>query len=139
MLHDKNGHKVDEKGELVFDEQCHNCDAKIPMPLIEQEITEFEKIIDNLPSRIGETPKNIVVDAFRASLIRFTRSVIEESMPEEKKSYYGCITHRGLNGMDCDVCKKSVDENNKQICFNTCRTQLRENVEGILKDNEKEV
>ena len=117
MLHDKNGHKVDEKGELVFDEQCHNCDAKIPMPLIEQEITEFEKIIDNLPSRIGETPKNIVVDAFRASLIRFARSVMEEEIDNE-------LNRWNSGGEYYDNVTKAL-------------TQLKSNVERILKDNEK--
>ena len=101
----------------------HGHDSHNPPLLYHSDIEKVDELFDDI----------------NKALLRFTKSVIEEAMPEEKKSYYGCITHRGLSGMDCDVCRKSVDENNKQIGFNACRAQLKENTEKILKDNEKEV
>lgn len=62
----------------------------------------------------------------RQSLIRFTRSVIEQAMPEEKEQL------------------DKNDPDNYGACyaiggFNDCRIKFKENVERILKDNEKEV
>ena len=60
----------------------------------------------------------------RQSLLRFTKSVIEEAMPEEKtedndRSFY-------------------IDYDRKKG-WNDCRTKFKKNAESILKDNEKEV
>ncbi len=58
-------------------------------------------------------------------IIRFTRSVIEEAMPEEKAQL------------------DKNDPDNYGACyaiggFNDCRAQFKQNLEKILKDNEKE-
>ena len=57
----------------------------------------------------------------RQSLLRFTRSVIEEAMPKGR----GFIEEG-----DIDM----VDDS-----WNACLDKIRENTERILKDNEKEV
>lgn len=58
---------------------------------------------------------------------------ILEMLPKEKKSYYGCITHRAINGIDCNVCKESVSKNNQQIMFNSCLEEIKEKLNNLLK------
>ena len=73
------------------------------------------------------TYKKLYTDTLSKICIRFTRSVIEEAMPEEM-----------------DLGWETVTEKDRQIksgerTWNACRAQLKENIERILKDNEKEV
>ena len=68
--------------------------------------------------------KNEIKSFLRQSLLRFTKSVIEETMPEEKTEdndqdfYIDYVRNKG---------------------WNEHHTQFKKNVERILKDNEKEV
>ena len=47
---DKNGHRVDEKGSLVFDERCRGCDAPKSDNRVERAMDEF----DSKFAEIGE-------------------------------------------------------------------------------------
>ncbi len=111
---------------------------------LQKEIEAFEKEFqciaiqcDNkgtIPNRIGEdeweaeqceycyTVRFPLIEKYKQSLLRFTRSVIEEAMPEEKKIIQ-------------PECVEDVESNREAYNFNTCRAQFQENVERILKDN----
>ena len=93
-----------EKEKLGYLDWCGNEDHECECSVKEDEIKSF----------------------LRQSLLRFTRSVIEKAMPEEKKE-----------NLEYDT-SDPVQMRNRGIEFghNTCRAQLKENIERILKDNE---
>lgn len=78
-------------------EPAHN---NLPHPPIEQEIEAFEKIIDNLPARVGETPKS--------------KNLMKEQCCKQNVK---CE----IRGCDC-YCHKEVDTNycKKCNCFCGC-------------------
>lgn len=114
--------------------------------LLQKEMDAFRKLFPAQASPTGfglryflNTPKNKVLwkketakhieemaeDFLRQSLPRFTRSVIEEAMPEERGTKNYSNSHEATMNSD------------KDYGFNTCRTQFQENTERILSDNEK--
>ncbi len=110
------------------------------MTPLQKEIEELEKTINNLPLRVGETSKEVVIDAFSQSLLRFVRSVVEEAMPEEKKpinekALKEAVKDNKGNIIDEKIARASIE--NKINGFNTCRIQFKENLERILTDNTK--
>ena len=88
----------------------HGHDSHNPPLLYHSDIEKVDELFDDI----------------NKALLRFTRSVIEEAMPEEKEQL------------------DKNDPDNYGACYaiggwNHCRTQIKENAERILKDNEKEV
>ena len=95
---------------------------------LQKEIEVFEREFEDVKFGNGDNVSDfnhMMLKAFlRQSLLRFTKSVIEEAMPEEKtedndRSFY-------------------IDYDRKKG-WNDCRTKFKKNAKSILKDNEKEV
>ena len=85
---------------------------------------EFDKEYDGCclgaTQGTSDANKKDLKSFFRQSLLRFTRSVIEEAMPKKH-------THHAENNDEY--------EDAQDISWNACRKELKENVEKILQDN----
>lgn len=116
------------------------------MTLTEKIIKEFEEKSKILFTRGGLAvlldypPHDMVLDEeevkkfLLSSLHQVATEAIEAVKLEEKKTYHGCITHRGLNGIDCDVCKKALCENNKQIGYNNAISEMEQKAKEFLEN-----
>ena len=73
---DKNGHRIDADGKLVFDERCHGCDAPTP------EKKEWEKELDEMREDHGY---NLVShDHYKNFISRLLSQTRKETLEEVK-------------------------------------------------------
>ena len=100
------------------------------MTPLQKELEAFEEGLAGALMQDTLTRDRWIRKSLSASLLRFTRSVIEEAMPKEKEE--------GHTEQVPDVMAMNyLIGRNKG--WNEHRTQLKENVERVLQDNEKEV
>ena len=133
--------KCGRKSEVVMlGQDCPFCDKNALDKEIEAFEEKFPSISEDIETlhRPGTMHERFILSGrrkidtapiksfLRQSLLRFARSVIEEAMPKERENDK---EHKGINIQEhCESCIKNNG-------FNLFRTQLKENVERILKDN----
>lgn len=85
--HDKNGHKIDLEGKLVFDEECHGCDA--PKTTAPEQDESRNRVVDD--ARFFEFGmKSTTPDAWEAELVSEVMFLIgTENFYPTLKSFIG--------------------------------------------------
>ena len=115
------------------------------MNLTEKIIEEFEErfTLSNLVNGSDATGENEdtkeLQDNLKSFLLSSLKQIATEAIEavrlEEKKSYYGCITHRGLNNLGCDTCQNAIIGNSKQSGYNSAVTAMEQKAKKFLLDN----
>ena len=108
----------------------HNSFVERALEEFDEEFLQYDCATENAhPCHLEKYRKNI--KSFLSTKLIELLDLTEGCVPEMSKTYYGCINHRGLNGMNCDVCEDAKIGNATVGGSNACRSQFLQNIKRL--------